>query len=761
MSLGEKIVQFILRSNVWLLGVVLLFAAALFVGIPKIEFSNDSDSFFGNSNPEMLAVEELNDTYTGVDSVLFMIVPPKGKAFAPETLERLRMMTEALWQTPYVLRVDSPTNYSHSWAEGEDLIVEPLVPEIGPISEDEANRFRDVVTNSDELRNRLVSDPPGAFGISVQMVLPEDFKRGRDEAVTLLFGLRDDWREQFPDHSIHLTGGIIGGLTLAEAAFQDATTLVPAAFVLVLALFFLFLRSVVAVVVSAVVVVVATLVTFGFAGWIGVQLTAGTAISPLAVMVLTAASCVHMTLNWIRNSDAGPEQAVQQSLTDNLGPIFVATVTTAIGFLGMRFADSPPLQEMGLIVAFGLLFGMCLVFVVLPLGLKWGGNTRGNGTILTDIRMRSFAVWVLRHRKLWLVIFPICILVSAEGIRRIGFDDSVVRYFDDRFEFRRDADAIQSQLTGTDSLNFSFKAPDGEGVFDPDFLRDVSAFSDWLQQQEGVVSVSGIGDIISRMNKSLNEDNEAFEKLGETREQNAQLMMFYELSLPVGLDINNMIDVDRIRTRVIAIVRASHSQQLRDLARASEDWLRENTPDTTAGAVGGSIAFSKVSERNNAQMLVGLGVVLVLVSAILMFTLKSLSFGIISLAPNLLPAILAFGFWGMTYRDVNLGSTVVTTMTFGIVVDDTVHFLMNYMKSRKKFPVREALQETFSTVGAAIVITSVALIAGFLVMATSGFAVNTHIGALTAIVIGFALAADLLFLPSVLLAKEGGQDDQD
>ena len=73
----------------------------------------------------------------------------------------------------------------------------------------------------------------------------------------------------------------------------------------------------------------------------------------------------------------------------------------------------------------------------------------------------------------------------------------------------------------------------------------------------------------------------------------------------------------------------------------------------------------------------------------------------------------------------------------------------------------EALQETFSTVGAAIVITSVALIAGFLVMATSGFAVNTHIGALTAIVIGFALAADLLFLPSVLLAKEGGQDDQD
>lgn len=759
MPLGEKIVQFILRRNLWLLGLVLLLALMLVAGIPRIEFSNDSDAFFGRSNPEMIAVEELNDTYTGVDSVLFMIVPPKDKTFAPETLELLREMTEALWQTPYVLRVDSPTNYSHSRAEGEDLIVEPLVSEAGPVSTEEAERFRDVVTTSDELRNRLVSDPAGAYGVSVQMVLPEDFHRGRDEAVDLLFGLRDAWRSQYPDHAIHLTGGIIGGLTLVEAAFQDATTLVPISFVVVLGLFFLFLRSVVAVLVSAAVVVMATLVTFGFAGWIGVQLTAGTAISPLAVMVLTAASCVHMTLKWMRNGDAGQDVAVQRSLSDNLGPIFVATMTTAIGFLGLRFADSPPLQQMGAIVAFGLLFGMLLVFVGLPLGLRLGGKRISNSTLLTDAGMRRFAIWVQKHYKIWLVVFPICILVSVDGIRRIGFDDSLIRYFDERFEFRRDADAIRTQLTGTDSLNFSFEAPNGGSVFEPEFLKDIDAFADWLRTQDAVVSVSGIGDIIGRMNKSLNGDDEAFDRVGETREENAQLMMFYELSLPVGLDINNMIDVERTRTRVIALVRASHSEELRALARASEAWLHENTPDTYAPAVGGSIAFSKVTERNNAQMLGGLGVVLVMVSIILVVTLKSVSFGIISLAPNLLPAFLAFGFWGVAFGDVNLGSTVVTTMTFGIVVDDTVHFLMNYMRSRKRLSARDALQETYSVVGAAIIITSLALIAGFLVMATSGFAVNTHIGALTAIVIGFALAADLLFLPSILLAKEGGKDD--
>jgi predicted RND superfamily exporter protein len=523
-----------------------------------------------------------------------------------------------------------------------------------------------------------------------------------------------------------------------------------------IALFALFIRSARAVITSTLIVGAATLATFGVAGWLGIQLTAGTAISPLAVMVLTSASCVHMTLAWIRERETtDPHPATLRALSTNLAPITVATITTAIGFLGLNFADSPPLREMGDIVAIGLIFGLLAVFVVLPFTLaRAAPGSPAPNTLLSHAVMERLTRRVLATRTVWLIVFPAVVAVSILGITRIGFDDNMLRYFDERYEFRRDTDAVQERLTGLDSLTFSFEAQDGS-VFDPDFLRDIESFSLWLKDQEHVVSVNAISDIIRRINKSMNADDPAEERIADSREANAQLMMFYELSLPIGLDLNTQIDVSRLQTRVTAFVHSEHSENLRRLAQDAEAWMAENTPDTVAVAGGYSLAFARITERNNRQMLVGLGVVLALVSLVLMVTLRDVKTGVISLVPNLVPALIAFGLWGITFQDVNLGSTVVTTMTFGIVVDDTVHFLMHYRARRKKGdPPEAAMTHTISVVGAAIIITSIALIVGFAIMALSGFAINQHIGALTAIVIAFALLADLLFLPAVLLRFE-------
>jgi predicted RND superfamily exporter protein len=119
---------------------------------------------------------------------------------------------------------------------------------------------------------------------------------------------------------------------------------------------------------------------------------------------------------------------------------------------------------------------------------------------------------------------------------------------------------------------------------------------------------------------------------------------------------------------------------------------------------------------------------------------------------------LAFGFWGITLGNVNLGSTVVTTMTFGIVVDDTVHFLIHYLRCRRRgMDVQPAIEDTFAVVGSAVVLTSVALVTGFIIMAASGFAINQHIGLLTSVVIIFALISDLFLLPALLALSRGPQ----
>lgn len=743
----------LLRYNAQLLVLCLAIFAALCVGIGWLRFSSDNASFFGRDNPEFQLIRHLEDTYAGTSSVMIMVLPPEGEAFSPATLEAVRTITEDAWFVPYVLRVDSPTNYIHSHSEGEDIYVEALLEEGVPITPEAAARFAQIAPEAQNLRNRLIVPDGTAYGISIDIVMPDDVAGSREEVRNWLFENRSLWLQDYPGFEINMTGAVLGGLTLSQAARDDVITLVPLAFVVAIVILSYFLRSVLAVVTTTAVVGLGTMATFGIAGWLGVELTAGTAISPLAVMVLTAASCIHMILAWMRARNTGDaDEATAHALSMNLAPITAATVTTAIGFLAMNFADSPPLQAMGNVVSLGLLFSMCLVFVVLPFGLRRGGAARhAHHLPLSRARMLLVSRWIGFTQMVWLVIFPIMLAVSVLGITRIGFDDNLLRYFSDRYEFRRDTDAVQARLTGLDTLQFSFTAPDGTSVFNPEFLRDIDRFSQWLRAQDSVVSTLDMTDVLKRMNRSISGDDPAAERIADTREENAQLMMFYELSLPVGLDLNTQIDVDRVQTRVVAFMRTTHSSDIRDLALQAEDWLALNTPDTMAEAGGYSLAFARITERNNRQMMVGLVLVLVMVSLILMALLRNVKYGAISLVPNVVPAIMAFGVWGVTYGDVNLGSTVVTSMTFGIVVDDTIHFLMHYRNRRKLGDdVGVAIDNTFETVGAAITITSCALIAGFAVMSMSGFAINQHMGALTAIVIAFALLADLLFLPSVL-----------
>lgn len=755
MTVSDRIARFILCHNWALAALLAVVLAGLVAGIPRLQFSSDNAAFFGDDNQEFQDLEALDATYSGASTLLFMIVPPEGAEFAPATLTALRAMTEDAWQTPYVLRVDSPLNYSRSYSEGDDIVIEPLLADDGAIGPADADRFREIALDTPELLNRLLAPDGRAYGIGLRVALPDDHGTARGEVADYMAGLVTRWQADYPGFSVRTTGGILGGLALVEAARDDLTTLVPLAFVAVVVLLAIMLRSAAGVLGSMLVVVSGTLATLGVAGWTGVILTAGTAISPLSVMVLVAASCIHMMLSWMRAGQAGSDKPVQTALAENLGAITVTTLTTAFGFLSLNFAQSPPLQEMGNIIAVGLIFGLGATFVFLPIALGFQKSGTGRVLISTAL-MQAMAGHIMAHRRFWLWLFPLAILVAVTGIFRIGFDDNLTRYFDQRFEFRQNADAINRQLTGLDSLQFSFAAPEGASVFEPEFLRAMERFQTWLTNQPGVVSVTSIADVLKRLNKAMNGDDPAENRIADSREANAQLMMLYELSLPAGMDLNASIDVARTQTRMNATLRTAHSREIRELADAADAWLAANAPDIATRAAGVSIAFARIAQRNNRQMLVGLAAVLVLVSATMIVTLRSLPVGIISLAPNLVPAVLAFGLWGYTFRDVNLGSTVVTTMTFGIVVDDTVHFLMHYLRRRRSgMAAEDAMRDTFSVVGAAIIITTLALIAGFAIMAMSGFVINQHIGALTVFVVGFALLADLLFLPALLLTFKG------
>ncbi|MEW8625013.1 MAG: MMPL family transporter, partial [Candidatus Thiodiazotropha sp.] len=226
-----------------------------------------------------------------------------------------------------------------------------------------------------------------------------------------------------------------------------------------------------------------------------------------------------------------------------------------------------------------------------------------------------------------------------------------------------------------------------------------------------------------------------------------------EFSLPFGLDLNNQINVKKSATRFTVTLESISTQQLLQIEENAQQWLLENAPEMRIDGASPSVMFAHIGSRNIIAMLKGTTTALIIISLILVFALRSLRIGGISLIPNLVPMGMAFGLWGLIVGEVGLALSVVSGMTLGIVVDDTVHFLSKYLRARreKNLPREDAVRYAFSTVGTALWVTSLVLMVGFGILAFSHFELNAGMGLLTAITLGLALVADFLFLPPLLI----------
>ena len=191
----------------------------------------------------------------------------------------------------------------------------------------------------------------------------------------------------------------------------------------------------------------------------------------------------------------------------------------------------------------------------------------------------------------------------------------------------------------------------------------------------------------------------------------------------------------------------------REVALA-EAWLARNGTQSmrSARATGTPLMFSKITRRNIASMLLGTGLGFALIAGILMIALKSVRLGVISLVPNVLPALMAFGVWAMIVGQIGFAVSIVAGLSIGIIVDDTVHFLSKYQYARDSMDAPDSVRYAFRTVGPTILGTTMIVALGFAMLGLSTFRVTSYMGLLTSLTVAAALVVDFLLLPAILLA---------
>ncbi len=731
-----------------------------------ITFTTNYRVFFSDENPQLLAFDAMENTYAKNDNVLFVIAPDDGNVFSREALSAVEELTQKAWQIPYSNRVDSITNFQHTEAEEDDLIVRDLVTNAASLSDEELEKIKHIAVNEPLLVHRLIAKNGQTTGINVTVQMPRlDEASETPEVANFARKLADEIRAAHPDIKIYITGMVMFNNSFSESSKNDMATIVPISFGVMLFLIAILVGGFFGTFVTLLVILFSILSAMGLGAYFGMPLSPPSASAPTIILTVAIANCVHILVTFIHEMRLGKskDDALAESLRLNLQPVFLASFTTMIGFLTMNFSDVPPFGHLGNFVSIGIFFSFILSISMLPAMISLLPINVKQKKYNDNNSMRRFAEFVITKKTplLWGMTALVVLLISA--LPRNELNDIFVHYFDETIQFRTDSDYTTKNLTGLDSIEYSLEAKETGGINDPEFLNEIEAFANWYRQQPETLHVNVYTDIIKRLNKNMHGDDETYYGIPKNRDLSAQYLLLYEMSLPYGLDLNNQINLDKSATRMITTFRMVSSNELIDIENRAQEWLSKNTTHIAkANGTGPSIMFAKIGKRNIKSMLIGTTVALILISIVLMLALRSFKIGLISLIPNLVPAAMGFGLWGLLIGEVGLSLSIVASMSLGIIVDDTVHFLSKYLRARREkgLNAEDAVRYAFTTVGKALLITSIVLVVGFSILATSSFELNSGMGLLTAIVIAFALFADFLLLPAILIKIEGSNNEK-
>jgi len=750
------------RWLVLLLALTLAVAAGL--GASRLEFSTNYRVFFSEANPELQAFENLQNTYTKNDNFLFVFESRDDAAFSAQTLAAVEQLTAEAWHIPFTIRVDSISNFQHTYAIEDDLVVEDLVTQAKEQSAAFLAEREAVALAEPLLRDQLLTPGADVTAINVVLQYPQKDLMEVPQAVEHARSLAKQIEAEYPAIDVHLTGVSMLNNAFAETGMSDGATLMPLMFVVIFVLTWLIIRSFAATLTTLVIIALSSTIGMGIAGYAGVQLTPISMSAPIVILTLAVADSIHilLTLRGLMREGMDKTNALIEAVRVNFLPVSITSVTTIVGFLALNFSDSPPYWHLGNITAIGIAAAWIYSITLLPalLSILPYRPRLSTGREWSQRAMDRFADFVIGNHKRLLIGVGAATFALIALIPTLEFNDQWVEYFDERIEFRTDSDKAQNHF-GLYPIEFSVPSTGEGGVSEPEYLENIERFAEYLRAQPNVTHVYALSDIMKRLNRNMHGDDPAFHRIPAERELSAQYLLLYELSLPYGLDLNDRINIDKSATRVTATLSRTRTAQTMAFFDDVKAWQQANWPaymhtEPTSAAV----MFTYISERNVENMIAGTIVAIVAIAVILMFALQSVRLGALSLVPNGLPILTTFGAWALLVGSVGFSVATVASISLGIIVDDTVHFLSKYVRARneRSLGIEDSIRYAFHNVGIAIVVNTIILIAGFLVMTTSAFKMNVDLGLMTVLAIIFALILDFLLLPALLLLGRRKQE---
>ena len=729
-----------------------LMVLALASNLQKVQMDGSYRIWFGEDSKILTEYDEFRKTFGNDDGFVIVFKDPNG-IFNKKALSSIDRITEALWRTKYIARVDSLTNYQYIHSnpdEPDDIVVENFVQNIDTATSNYFNDRKKIATSDPLVVDAFISKDGTTTMISVR--LTPKVNDDSDKSLEIM-----DSVDKILAPEIEQTGykyWVNGGPALNKAftviGTADALTFTPLVLLASMILLLLLFRRVSGAFIPIAVVIFTFLIVLSVQVLLGYKLNNFTANLPVFIVAIGIADAVHIYSVWLLHKREGDENetAVLRSMEKNFLPIFLTSLTTAIGFATLTISEVIPILTLGIATATGAILAFIISVVWMPSMLLLLKKPIKAETVMRIKEKNSlgYGKFIVKNNKKIVLITSLLFAVLALGLFKVKVDSNTIRYFDESVEIRQSTEFTMNNLTGPMIYEIVVDSGVKDGIKNPIFMKKVEQFYHEFQSTfPEVRHLASLMDTVKRFNKVVDGKDE----VPSSQNLIAQYLLLYSLSLPQGMEINDKMDIHEQKLRITGQINMVDTSKDLEMIRYIKNWW--DKADYSATVQGQTYMFAHMQEDVSNTLIYSLSLAILLVTVVMFLIFREVKILWVFILPNMLPVVLVVGLMGWIGINIDIGVAMAGAIIIGVAVDDTIHFLVKYFDARKRgLSMEETFDEVLHYAGKAIFFTTVILSVAFSIFIFSTFTPNQNFGIVTAFALILAFLVDLLLLPALL-----------
>ena len=724
-------------------------------------------AWYSEEDPLLKTFDKFERYFGNDDNLIIGLYSKKG-IYNPETFKRIHRITQEAWKIPHIVRVDSISNFEYSSSINDEIDVAPLVNEdrVDKYTLLDIDKIKDKIKHHDFLEGAYVSEDE-KMAIIVAQVQPS-YVELADNAVITNSAREIVKKYSSENYQIQVTGTSVLTHMFKEATEEDMAMLVPFVYLIFTVVLWFIYRRKSGILIPYLIITVSILMMMGTASYLGHKLNALSGVAPNILLTVAIADTIHILTVYFFGLRQGfsNSEAVKYTLNKNFYPTLLTSITTAVGFFSFGSAKIGPIADMGVAVGIGVFYAwLCTYTIVGPIlqlmpKLK-KKPVEHDETILeaeTHIQVtektKKYVHFIYQFRFLILGFSIFLTLGSLYlGSKHLVVNLDPYTQFAADHQFNLDINKITKHMGPTNDIDFMIYAGGTDKAKDPNFLKKVEKFENWLKTQPYVTGTFSINDVIKDINKTINAGKKEFSQIPNTQEEVAQLLFLYETGLPEGKELTHLKNLKSDAIHLTAtwdVVQSKSANEKMPIIEAKAKEMGLNLEIT-----GKVPLFHDLTPYVVTSFLESFTMAFVLITTILIIVLKSWRLGFLALVPNLFPLILGAAIYGLSGEFVDMASVLIASVCLGIAVDDSIHFLFEYKKYRQqKYSPSSAIELIFTNTAPSLINTTMIIMLGFGAFYFAHYIPNAKFGVMVAIILFIALIADLILLPAILMINE-------